>query len=136
MLECLILGDSLAVGVGQSRTECVTQAKIGVNSYDYVNRHLFYTDGNTNATTVIISLGSNDSTKIKTYDELVALRQLIKSNRVFWIMPNIKEDKRRDVLQVAELFKDTVLDARRYDVSPDKVHPTSGGYKAIAEATR
>ena len=39
MLECLILGDSLAVGVGQVRSECVTRAKSGINSYNYVNRH-------------------------------------------------------------------------------------------------
>lgn len=136
MFECLILGDSLAVGVGQVRSECKTQAQSGVNSYDYVNRHLYYTAGNVNAKTIIISLGSNDTARVKTYDELVSLRQLVKADRVFWIMPNIKEDKRQDVLRVAELFKDQVLDARRYDVSPDKVHPTGKAYKLIAEATR
>jgi hypothetical protein len=30
MLECLILGDSLAVGVGQVRSECVTFAQRSV----------------------------------------------------------------------------------------------------------
>jgi lysophospholipase L1-like esterase len=61
MLECLILGDSLAVGVGQVRTECVTHAKSGINSYDYVNRYLLHTKGDTQAKHVIISLGSNDT---------------------------------------------------------------------------
>ena len=53
MLECLILGDSLAVGVGQVRTECVTRAKSGINSYNYVNRHILHTQGNTSAKNVI-----------------------------------------------------------------------------------
>ena len=76
MLECLILGDSLAVGVGQIRKECVTYAKSGINSYDYVNRHVLYTKGNTAAKTVIISLGSNDTKNINTVEELDTLRQV------------------------------------------------------------
>ena len=88
MLECLILGDSLAVGVGQVRTECVTYAKSGINSYDYVNRHVLYTKSNhKEAKTVIISLGSNDYSSINTYEELLTLRQLVKADRVYWILP-------------------------------------------------
>jgi len=37
MIECLILGDSIAVGIGQMRPECVVQAKSGINSEDYAN---------------------------------------------------------------------------------------------------
>jgi lysophospholipase L1-like esterase len=136
MLDCLILGDSLAVGVGQLRPECTTHAKSGINSYDYVNRFVLHTNGDTNANTVIISLGSNDTKRIKTFDELVALREQVKGSRVYWILPNIKDNKREEVQRVADLFKDYVIDARKYDVSPDKVHPTYRGYKHIAEDTR
>jgi lysophospholipase L1-like esterase len=136
MLECLILGDSLAVGVGQIRTECATYAKSGINSYDYVNRHILHTGGNTSAKTVIISLGSNDLKNIDTYDELDTLRQLVKADRVYWILPNIKEAKRRAVGLVAEKYKDNVIDARNHNVSPDKVHLTYKGYKSIAESTK
>ena len=135
MLECLILGDSLAVGVGQIRKECVTYAKSGINSYDYVNRHVLHTQGNTAAKTVIISLGSNDTKNIDTYEELLALRQLVKADRVYWILPNIKETKRKAVWMVAEQFKDNVIDARQHDRSPDHVHPTYNGYKSIANET-
>jgi lysophospholipase L1-like esterase len=135
MLECLILGDSLAVGVGQIRTECVTYAKSGINSYDYVNRHVWHTKGNTQAKTVIISLGSNDFKNIKTYDELDTLRQLVKADRVYWILPIIKDNKRQDVINVANKYQDTIIDARKHSVSPDKVHPTYSGYKSIAEQT-
>lgn len=135
MLECLILGDSLAVGVGQIRKECVTYAKSGINSYDYVNRHVLHTQGNTAAKTVIISLGSNDTKNIDTYEELLALRQLVQADRVYWILPNIKEEKRKQVWMVANKFKDNVIDARQSDRSPDNVHPTYQGYKDIAKKT-
>jgi lysophospholipase L1-like esterase len=136
MLDCLILGDSLAVGVGQIRTECATYAKSGINSYDYVNRHVLHTQGNTSAKTVIISLGSNDFKNINTYHELDTLRQLVKADRVYWILPNIKEEKRRAVSLVAEKYKDFVIDARQHDTSTDQVHPTYKGYKSIAEKTK
>ena len=136
MLECLILGDSLAVGVGQIRKECATYAKSGINSYDYVNRHVLHTQGNTKATSIIISLGSNDTSKINTFEELDSLRQLVDADRVYWIVPNIKEDKRRAVLAVADKYKDFVIDARQHDASPDQVHPTYKGYKSISEKTK
>ena len=136
MLECLILGDSLAVGVGQVRTECVTRAKSGINSYDYVNRHVLHTQGNTQAKTIIISLGSNDTISMKTFEELDSLRQLVDADRVFWIVPNIKEDKRRAVLAVADKYKDFVIDAKQHDTSSDQIHPTYKGYKTISEKTK
>lgn len=136
MLECLILGDSLAVGVGQIRKECVTYAKSGINSYDYVNRHVLHTNGNTKARHVIISLGSNDTKNIDTYEELLSLRQLVEAERVYWILPNIKEDKRKQVWLVANQFKDQVIDARNVERSPDHVHPTYKGYKELANQTK
>lgn len=137
MLECLIMGDSLAVGVGQIRKECVTYAKSGINSYDYVNRHVLHTNGsNKEAKTVIISLGSNDTKKIDTYDELDTLRQMVKADRVYWILPNVKEDKRKQVWMVANKYNDFVIDARQHDRSPDTVHPTYSGYKSIAQETK
>jgi lysophospholipase L1-like esterase len=136
MLECLILGDSLAVGIGQVRKECVTYAKSGINSYDYVNRHVLHTGGNNQAKTIIISLGSNDTKNIDTYEELLTLRQLVKADRVYWILPNIKETKRRAVWDVARMNNDWVIDARGYDRSQDTVHPTYKGYKSIAQETK
>lgn len=135
MLECLVIGDSLAVGVGQIRKECVTHAVSGINSYDYVNRFVMHTKGDTFAKTTIISLGSNDPAKLDTYEELDTLRQQIHSDKVYWILPNIKESKRKAVWMVAKKYNDHVIDARNYDRSPDTVHPTYKGYKAIAEQT-
>jgi lysophospholipase L1-like esterase len=136
MLECLILGDSLAVGIGQIRTECATYAKSGINSYDYVNRHILHTNGNMQAEHVIISLGSNDTKNINTFEELDSLRQLVKADRVYWILPAIKEYKRQAVQKVAEKYKDVIIDARQTALSADGIHPTGKGYKSLAEKTR
>ena len=137
MIDCMIMGDSLAVGVGQIRKECVTYAKSGINSYDYVNRHLLHTNGaDKQAKSVIISLGSNDTKNINTFEELDTLRQLIKADRVYWIVPAIKEDKRKAVWAVANKYHDHVIESRNHELSPDKVHPTYKGYTSIAKQTK
>ena len=133
MIECLILGDSIAKGISDVRKECVAYVKSGINSYDYVNRHVLFTQGNTEAKTIIISLGSNDLKNIDTFEELDTLRQLVKADRVYWILPNIKETKRRAVWDVANKYHDWVIDARGHDRSPDTIHPTYKGYKTIAK---
>ena len=137
MIDCMIMGDSLAVGVGQIRKECVTYAKSGINSYDYVNRHVLHTDGaDKQAKSVIISLGSNDTKNINTFEELDTLRQLVKADRVYWIVPAIKEDKRKAVWAVANKYHDNVIESRNHELSPDKVHPTHKGYTSIANQTK
>ena len=136
MIECLVMGDSLAVGVGQIRQECTTRAKSGINSHDYVNRHLWHTNGNNQAKTIIISLGSNDTKNINTFEELDTLRQLVKADRVYWIVPAIKEDKRKAVWAVANKYHDHVIETRNHELSPDKVHPTYKGYTSIANQTK
>ena len=136
MLECLILGDSLAVGVGQIRKECTTYATSGINSYNYVNKHVLFNSSNSHAKTVIISLGSNDSTNIKTVTELDTLRSLVNADRVYWIVPAIKEDKRKAVRTVANKYNDFVIESANHQLSADRVHPTYLGYKSIADKTK
>ena len=57
MLECLIVGDSIAVGVSQVRPECASIAKSGINSRDWVTHNLGKLEP---AKTLIISLGANE----------------------------------------------------------------------------
>ena len=135
MLECLILGDSIAKGISDIRKECISYVKSGINSHDYVNRFLLNTSVNS-AKHIIISLGSNDLPNIQTYEELDTLRQMIKADRVYWILPNIKETKRKQVWMVANKYNDMIIDARGYDRSQDTVHPTYKGYKNMAEQTK
>ena len=135
LIDCMIIGDSLAVGVAKFRPECAAYAQVGINSHDFTNRYLLNTKG-TEAKSVIISLGSNDMAKLDTLEELESLRQMITADRVYWILPNIKETKRKAVWLIATKYKDIIIDARNYDRSPDNVHPTMRGYKDIAQETK
>lgn len=131
MLDCLILGDSIAVGTQQFKQECIAYAKGGINSRDWNNK---YADKNLSAKTVIISLGSNDHQYVRTLWELQQLRDRVKADRVFWILPAIKPDIQDMVKLIAKDYGDTVLPITR--LQPDKVHPSWAGYKAIAESTK
>jgi lysophospholipase L1-like esterase len=131
MLDCLIQGDSIAVGTHSFRTECVAHAKGGWNSWqwnrDYLNKDL-------TANTVIISLGSNDHKGVKTRQELVKMRDKVKGQRVFWILPAIKPDIQNIVKEIAKDNNDVILTIPA--LQKDGVHPSWRGYKEIAEQTR
>ena len=127
----MILGDSIAVGVAQQRTECVAYAKSGINSYNWNNK---YNDKDFVANTVIISLGSNDTDKIQSFNELLALRQSVKSDRVYWIVPAIKPHIKEYLEIIAKHFNDTLIKIPQ--VSKDGVHPTGQGYRELAERTK
>jgi lysophospholipase L1-like esterase len=139
MLECLILGDSIAVGVAQFRPECVAYAKGGINSWQWVNKNI---TKDLSANTVIISLGSNDHKGVKTVNELRTIRELTKAKRVFWILPSGVHPKNNvpvtDIQQmvrlVADEYSDIVLPVTR--LQADGIHPSTAGYKELANNTR
>jgi len=131
VLECLILGDSIAVGTHQFRQECVLVGKGGINSRQF-NKN--YAQKIEPANTVIISLGSNDHDGVNSFKELLAMRDGIEGKRVFWIMPAIKPHIQAMVEIIARNFGDTVLPITR--LQPDKVHPSWAGYKELALQTK
>ena len=132
MLDCLIVGDSIAVGTSQVRTECVSYSKGGINSHQWVNQYIGKTP--LQAKTVIISLGSNDHKYVKTERELETIRQLTKADRVYWILPAIKPNIQEIVKKVAEKYGDTILPITR--LQKDGVHPSWAGYKELADKTK
>ena len=131
MLECLILGDSIAVGTHQARPECAVYARGGINSRDFVNR---YIGKDLVADTVVISLGSNDHKGIKTKNELMDLRSQVVAKKVYWILPAIKPDIQEIVEEVAHKYGDWII--RIPYLSNDGVHPTRQGYKKIGDITK
>jgi len=131
MLECLILGDSIAVGTAQFRPDCAVYAKSGINSHNWLNKNV---GKNLTAKSVIISLGSNDHHGVKTFHELMAIRQLTDAGKVYWILPANKKDVREIVEIIAKNFNDVIIHIP--EVSKDGVHPTAKGYKQIAESTK
>lgn len=131
MLDCLILGDSIAVGIAQQRPECRVYAKVGINSRAWVDKNI---TKELSADTVIISLGSNDYKKINTLKELFTIRNVVSAKRVYWIVPAIKPEVQEMVDIVADKFEDTIIHINK--VSKDGIHPTTTEYKRLAEATK
>jgi hypothetical protein len=139
MLDCLILGDSIAVGTHTVRPECVAYAKGGINSWQFNKKY----DGEFFSGVVIISLGSNDHKGVKTKKELEKLRdRVVAKSKVYWILPagNLKAsevditDIQQIVEDIANKHGDWII--RIPEVSKDGIHPTSKGYKKIGEITK
>lgn len=135
MLECLILGDSIAVGIHQARPECVSYSKGGWNTWQWNKDYL---KNDLSAKTVIISLGANDHKGVKTEQELRKMREAVKGNRVFWIDPgqDRKPIPHEAIVQIAKEYGDTILPRPKNHMSADGVHPTGRGYKILGEQTK
>jgi lysophospholipase L1-like esterase len=135
MLECLIVGDSIAVGVSQVRPECSSIAKSGINSGNWNKQHLHKLKP---ARTLVISLGANDVRGHNTEGNIRLLRTNAQADRVFWLLPNetLKPAAVAAVRQVALDFGDTVIERPKTNMSADRVHPTGRGYKILGDQTR
>jgi hypothetical protein len=132
MLDCLILGDSLAVGVGQARPSCQTVARTGINSSAFVATLL--PTAPKSAHTVVISLGVNDAADMPTRASLQNLRGSIHAAQVTWLLPALKDDVRQTIRAVAQQFNDRILDTTG-QAGPDHLHPSTTGYRIIAAWT-
>lgn len=131
MLECLILGDSIAVGTKMfAPTECVAYARGGWNSWQWNKDYLHH---RLDADTVVISLGSNDHQGVKTYQELKKLRTKVKAQKVFWILPAIKPHIQDIVRRIARENGDVIVKIPA--LQPDGIHPSWRGYKGIVKET-
>ncbi len=135
MIDCLIIGDSIAVGTHRVKTECVAYAKGGYNSWQWNNTYLKNRPNDLGAETAIISLGTNDHSGVHTFKELQYMRSRVKAQRVYWIMPPCnekfcKKDVNEIVKIIAEAHGDFIISTKR--VQPDGVHPSWAGYKELA----
>ena len=133
MLECLIAGDSIAVGIANVRKECVSYSKGGINSKQWLDKNI--QNMPLQARHVIISLGSNDHKYIKTEEELRNIRKLTNAQVVYWVMPSDKFPAAQSaVWHIANENNDIILGTKRYQA--DGVHPSWAGYKEMAEKTK
>ena len=136
MLDCLILGDSIAVGTQQVMPRCELVAHVGYNSWQW---NQVYGERAYSAKTAIISLGTNDHQYVKTERELETLRTKLDAQRVFWVLPSGNSPKSGVSLEhiqgivraVANRHGDTVLTVSR--LQADKIHPSDAGYRQIAD---
>ncbi|NBX50549.1 SGNH/GDSL hydrolase family protein [bacterium] len=134
MLECLIIGDSIAVGTKMfAPKECVSYSKGGFNTWQWNKR---WGNVKLEAGKVIISLGTNDHKGVNTYKELNKVRHRIRSMNVVWVMPPCnkgfcKPKVNAVVQQIAAEHQDTVI--KTEFVQPDHIHPSWRGYKDIVK---
>jgi lysophospholipase L1-like esterase len=134
MLECLILGDSIAVVTKMfAPTECVSYAKGGINSWQWNKK---WGRVPLKAKTIVISLGANDHKGVDTDAELRKIRARIHGSSVVWIMPpcNVKFCKlsvNAIVRSVAVSYGDKMLGTSY--LQPDKIHPSWRGYKELVK---
>ena len=137
-MECLIVGDSIAVGTSNFMKDCITLSKGGINSWQWnkmYSERATATDISYNK--VVISMGTNDHSGINTQKELEKLRASVHGKKVYWIMPagNLKasnvpiEKIQSIIMKIAMYNNDNIVYIK--DLSGDKIHPTGNGYKKI-----
>jgi len=136
MLECLILGDSIAVGTQQFRQECALVGKGGINTAQW-NR--MYRSRDLTARNVIISLGTNDHAGVNTFRELMDMRMRVDADHVFWILPPCNDKFCKPAVnEVVELiarnFNDTVIGTKK--LQTDAIHPSWSGYQELGQKTK
>ena len=137
MIDCLIIGDSIAVGVAMARPECVSYSKGGWNSWQWNKDYLDKASAKS-FETIIISLGANDHKGVKSEKELRKMRDKIKGKTVYWISPGFerKPVQQEAIEMIAREYGDIVLPRPKNDMSSDGIHPTMRGYKKLAEQTK
>jgi hypothetical protein len=137
MIDCMVIGDSIAVGTAMYRKECANYSKGGWNSWQW-NKDYLSSATTKSYETIIISLGANDHKGVKTEYELRKMREAIKGKRVFWIDPgkDRKPIPHEAMMQIAKEYGDVVLPRPADNMSSDGIHPTGKGYKILAEQTK
>lgn len=133
MTDCLIVGDSIAVGSNAFKTECAALARGGINSWQFNRMFPMALD----AATVVISLGSNDHAGVKTRQELEAVRARVRGRRVYWILPagnhpasGVPITKIQAIVrEIAATNGDIVLEIQ--SLQQDDIHPSWAGYRAL-----
>lgn len=137
MFDCMIIGDSIAVGTAMQRPDCVSYSRGGWNSWQWNKDYLAKATAQP-AKTVIISLGANDHKGVKTEQELRKMRSSIQATRVFWIDPgkDRKPVPHDAIVRIAQEYGDTILPRPKDHMSADGIHPTGKGYKILGEQAR
>jgi len=134
MLECLIMGDSIAVGTKMfAPTECVSYSKGGWNTWQWNKK---WGETPLEAKRVVISLGTNDHKGVNTFKELMKIRYRIRSVQVVWIMPPCnkkfcKSGVNKNVTDIATRYGDKIIATPH--VQPDGIHPSWRGYKSLVQ---
>lgn len=139
MLECFILGDSIAVGTQMFYKECTLYGKGGINTWQWNQMYPTLTE---HADKAVISLGTNDHIGVNTLQELLKVRNKIHAKKVYWILPYGNSPLSKvSITQIQEIvrsiateYNDTVIEIT--SLQADKIHPSWAGYKQIVDEVK
>ncbi len=122
MLDCLIIGDSIGVGIAP-HTQCKVAAQVGraTSTQAAIIKRV-------SADHVIISLGSNDPFDPELLRNLRRVRASINAKWVVWIVP-YHSHAGGAVRRVADAYGDGMVELRAFK-SRDGVHPAN--YQGVA----
>lgn len=130
MLDCLILGDSIAIGTKKFYNECNLVARANINSQQFnVEFPKIFKSQH-----VIISLGTNDLRTINTFKELLILRNRIDADSVTWLLPACNDKFcKSHINEIIEIIAKNKGDhiIKTNKLQSDKIHPSWAGYKEI-----
>ena len=136
MTDCMVIGDSIAVGVAMYRPDCISYSRGGWNSWQWNRDYLGIASGKT-VRTIIISLGANDHSGVKSETELRKMRVALQATRVYWISPGARKPVQLATIErIAAEYGDIVLPRPEAQMSSDGIHPTGAGYKTLARQAR
>ena len=135
MLECLILGDNIGIGLSMVRPACVQMTASGTNSFnwykDFNKRPGYYA---TMYQYVVISIGIYDHDGIDTEQNIMDIRSKITSEKVIWLMPSpVKRKKQYDfIMKYVKECGDIPIDVYPYTGIDDIHPPTLNDYKKLS----
>jgi lysophospholipase L1-like esterase len=125
-MACLIVGDSIALGIHSHAPGCRALAHKGWSSARWQDH---YRTTQLDADRVLISLGSNDG-RGDTLARIEAVRAHVKAQQVIWVVPACNARAAAAVLALARRYGDGVV--RIGALSPDGIHPTGREYGRMA----
>lgn len=129
-MACMIMGDSIAVGIHAQAPRCAMLAHKGWTSARW---HQHYRTIRIDTDRVVISLGSNDGHG-DTAGQIAAIRAQVDARHVVWIVPACNRRAARAVVAEAARHGDAVM--RIPALSVDGVHPTRRGYRSLERRSR
>jgi lysophospholipase L1-like esterase len=132
--DCLVMGDSIAVGVAQF-SACKSLSTGGLSSWRWLNKWGGDLD-RVNPSLVLISLGANDGADPRSRKALEAVRSKVKASKVMWLAPSetLAPEPRKWVRAVAGQFGDRVFELPKEHLQKDGIHLSWAGSKLVVRS--
>jgi lysophospholipase L1-like esterase len=132
MADCLLLGDSIALGLAVALKAggiaCDVAARVGARSAE-LPRQIAAMGARP---VVVLSTGTNDAPNADLEANLIGARMALGRARIVWILP-YRRQSAYAITRIAFRFGDDLIDIAALP-SRDHIHPAS--YRALADMVR